>query len=310
MPRGREVNGVCVYAPSTIVTVTVEGRGTDTPEIHFHAGGQGFWIARLLGRLGVPTTLCTIFGGESGRVARTLAEAEPIDVRGIETDQPNGAWIHDRRSGERRSVAEAPGGPVSRHAADELYGAALAAALRAGRCVLAGPHRPSLVPSSHFERLATDLRANDVEVIADLSGDDIVAALAGGIDFCKVSAEDLAVTDGLDDLVEPVETLRALQRAGARNAAVTRGGQGMFVALGDEAFELRPPKLQAIDPRGAGDAFTATVAAARSWGLDWSDAVRWGTCAGALTAVRRGLATADRREIHQLLDRVEVHPLT
>jgi sugar/nucleoside kinase (ribokinase family) len=51
------------------------------------------------------------------------------------------------------------------------------------------------------------------------------------------------------------------------------------------------------------------VAASVAWGLGWVDAVRWGASAGTLSVTRRGLATPDRREIHQLLDRIDVVPL-
>lgn len=295
--------GVCVYAPETIVTVTLEG-SHDRPEIHFHAGGQGFWIARLLGRLGVPTTMCTAFGGESGVVARALAGLEPIQVRGVTGAGPNGAWVHDRRGGERHAVGDAPGGALSRHVADELFGTTLTTGLEAGLCVLAG-HRIRAVAPDHYERLAADLRANGVLVISDLSGDDLRAVLDAGVDFCKVSEEDLAATPGFDDL-GPTDALQALRAAGARNAALTRGDEGLFAAIGDELLELRPPKLHAVDHRGSGDAFTALLAASVHWGLDWSEAVRWGAAAGALTAVRRGLATASRNDIHRLVPRIEV----
>ena len=164
-----ERTGVCVYAPSTIITVTIE-QADDGDEIHFHAGGQGFWISRLLGRLGVPTTLCSVFGGESGRVVRALVECEPIEIRAIEATDDNSAWVHDRRSGEREVLADSPGRALRRHVADELYGATMTAALEAGVCVLAGPHRGEVVPTDHYRRLATDLRANGTAVIADLSG--------------------------------------------------------------------------------------------------------------------------------------------
>jgi 1-phosphofructokinase len=302
---------VCVFGPSTIVTVTIEdeGSGGSAGEVHFHAGGQGFWVARLLGRLGVPTTLCTAFGGEVGRVARALVEVEPITVRSVGTHDPNGAWIHDRRSGERDPVVESPGRPLARHAADELYGATLAAGLEAGVCVLTGSNWAPLVPVSQYERLASDLRANGVLVLADLSGTELTASLAGGLDFCKVSDEDLAGTHPLV-LDDPIGAARQVQREGAANVAITRGDRGVLVAVGDEVLEVRPPRLEAVDHRGAGDAFTAVVAAATYWGMDWHDAVRWGTAAGALTVVRRGLATADRRDIHQLLGRVETRVVT
>lgn len=300
--------GVAVFAPSTIVTVTVE-RGASGDEIHFHAGGQGFWIARLLGRLGVPTSMCTVLGGEAGHVARPLIETEQIDLRAVSTASSIGSWVHDRRSGDRRTVAESSQEALSRHEVDELYGATLASALSSGICVLAGPQEKGTIDPDVYRRLADDLSSNDVVVIADLSGDELLAALEGGIDFCKVSDEDLAESAGFEDVDDPMEGLTKLREAGAHHAVITQGAGGLVALAGDEAVEVRSPTLEVVDHRGAGDAFTALVAAAAAWGLDWLDAVRWGAAAGALAVTRRGLATPDRREIHQLLDLIEVGPL-
>ena len=43
---------VCVFAPAPILTVTVEAAEDEREELHVHAGGQGFWVARMLGVLG------------------------------------------------------------------------------------------------------------------------------------------------------------------------------------------------------------------------------------------------------------------
>lgn len=46
-PAPQPVNGrVAVFAPSPLLTVTIEA-GAERPEVHLHAGGQGFWVARL-----------------------------------------------------------------------------------------------------------------------------------------------------------------------------------------------------------------------------------------------------------------------
>lgn len=307
---GLEHGRVTVFAPSTIVTVTIEA-GASGDEVHFHAGGQGFWVARLLHRLEVPTVMCTTFGGESGRVAQALVEEEGLDVRAVHGAKANGSWVHDRRSGERRSVAAHPAGSLDRHHFDELYGATLTSALSSAVCVLAGPQPPGSIDPDIYRRLAKDLRSNDVVVVADLSGDELVGALEGGVDFCKVSDEDLAQTagfEGLDD--DPRDALASLRSAGARHAAVTRGAEGLVAAIGEDVLAVRSPVLEVADHRGAGDAFTALVAASISWGLDWTDALRWGAAAGTLSVTRRGLATPGRRQIQDLLDRVEVVPLT
>ena len=78
---------VAVLAPSPIVTVTVENAGGDGPEIHFHAGGQGFWVARMAARLGARVVLCAAIGGESGRVTTPLRPAWPVQADGWRTDR-------------------------------------------------------------------------------------------------------------------------------------------------------------------------------------------------------------------------------
>lgn len=308
--RSVRPQGVCVFAPSTIVTVTIENSTDEAreSEVHFHAGGQGFWIARLLGRLGVPTTICTVFGGEAGRVASTLVEAEPIEVRAVRRQESNGCWVHDRRTGERRVVADVAGAALGRHETDELVGAAIATALRHGICVLTGPQHPGLIDASHYGRMITDLRANGVEVIVDLSGEPLRSSLGAGVDFCKVSDEDLTATDVSPASAHPLDGLGWLREQGARRAVITRAEHPAVALVDGDAFDVVTPQFQVVDHRGAGDAFTALVAAARYWGLDWDDAVRWGAAAGALTVLRRGLATADRKEIHQLLDRIDLRP--
>lgn len=302
-------SGVCVFAPSTFTTVTAEA-GPHGDEIHFHAGGQGFWIARLLGRLGVPTMLHTALGGESGIVARALLGKQPIDVRAVGTTQSSGSWMHDRRSGAREEIANDIGQRLDRHAVDELYGATLAASLGAGICVLAGPHHPEMIDAEIYERLARDLRRNGVTVVADLSREHLRAALAGGLDFCKVSDSDLAETDGLDHRGDTGDVLRRLADAGSLNVTVTRAERPLVAFVDGELFEVSTPHLEAVDHRGAGDAFTALVAACRFWGLTWRESIEWGAAAGALSVTRRGLATADRREIHHMVGLVEARPLS
>lgn len=126
---------VFVFAPDPVVTVTVEA-GPEGDEIHFHAGGQGVWVVRMVASLGVEVSLCGPFGGEAGRVARTLVAAEGITVLDLEVAVTAGAYVHDRRSGERVLVAETPPEPLGRHDLDQVYGAALVGALDAAVCVL------------------------------------------------------------------------------------------------------------------------------------------------------------------------------
>jgi 1-phosphofructokinase len=301
-----------VFAPDPLLTVTVEA-GSDGDEIHLHAGGQGFWVAQMMANLGVEVSLCGPFGGESGRVVRTLVDQDDcIRLRAIDTVGSNGVYVHDRRGGERIAVAETPPDPLDRHELDDLYGAALVGGLEADVAVLAGPGpwKVPVVPADHYRRLATDLAANGTAVLADLSGDPLTCALEGGVTILKVSHEELLedgrATNGDED--ELVEAMCLLHRQGADHVVVTRAGEPALALVDGAAVTIRPPAVEVVDHRGAGDSMTAGLAAGLARGLDLHDALRLGAAAAGLNVTRRGLATGDRREIERLAAHIELQP--
>jgi 1-phosphofructokinase len=296
-----------------LLTVTVEERPdrSHIDEIHFHAGGQGFWIARLAAELGADTVLCGSFGGEAGRVAEALIAAEGVTTRGIAATGSNGAYIHDRRSGERVETATMPGEPLTRHEVDELYGVVLVEGIEADVVVLGGPTGPPIVPPATYRRLADDLRANGTTVVADLSGEPLSEVLQGGVDVLKVSEEELLAEHraSRDDPATLLHAMRELTGAGAEHVIVTRAADPALALVDGSFLTIRPPRLVAEDHRGAGDSLTAGVAATLALGGSLREGLQRGAAAGALNVTRRGLGTGRRREIERLLPRVDLEVL-
>ena len=305
---------VCVFAPAPLLTVTIESKadGSDDDEIHVHAGGQGFWIARLVAELGVEVVLCGSFGGETGRVAKALITDAGVACRGIAATGSNGTYIHDRRTGERVETATMHGDPLTRHEADELYGIVLLEGIESTVAVLGGPTGPPIVPPSMYRRLATDLRANGTIVVADLSGEPLREALAGGVDVLKISAEELADEGriGSDELGDVVAAMRDLATNGATRVVTTRAAEPALALVDDAVMVIRPPRLTAEDHRGAGDSLTAGIAATLAGGGELAEGLRIGAAAGALNVTRRGLATGRKEEIRRLAGHVAVEQLS
>lgn len=302
---------VTVFSPSPLLTITIEQGADDLPEIHVHAGGQGFWVARMVARLEVPVTLCAPFGNDTGRVLRTLVDSEGVTVRAIAVQAANGAYVHDRRSGERVVVAETPGGELHRHEVDDLYDATLVAGLDTGVVVLTGPAQPGIVPVELYRRLAIDLRTNGCRVIADLSGDPLAAALEGGIDLLKISHEELlghgyASADDPGHLLDGIAQLCA---AGARNVVVTRAAAPALAHVNGDPYEIVVPSLEPADYRGSGDSLTAGLAVGVACELDLEATLRLAAAAGALNVTRHGLGTGRRVDIEGLSHRVTVRRL-
>src|SRR3954453_13642473 len=112
-----------VFAPDVTLLIEVEPAAS-ADEIHLHAGGQGYWIARMLNALGVHTTLVGPFGGEQGSALAAVVAQSGITVHRIDAGGGNAVHIIDGRCG-RQSVAEAPAAPLTRHEIDALFGAVL-----------------------------------------------------------------------------------------------------------------------------------------------------------------------------------------
>lgn len=300
---------VCVFAPVTLLTVTIESAPDDEEEVHIHPGGQGVWVARMIGGLGGRPVLCTPVGGETGGVLEHLLAAEGIETRAVPVERQNAALIQDRRGGERQDVWMGRSPTLGRHALDDLYSHVLAEALAAGVCVIAGTHlQEHVIPDEVYTRLAGDLRSAGVRVIVDLSDGPLRAVLDAGVYLVKVSDEELvadgwAASDALDDVVEGVERLVA---AGAANVVVSRAAEGSLAADGEGRWLVQPPRLDAVDTRGAGDSMTAALALATAEGLGWKEMLRISAAAGTVNVTRHGSGSGRRETVLRLAERTTV----
>lgn len=302
-----------VFAPSPLLTITVEAAGTAREEIHLHAGGQGFWVARMAALLGVEVSLCCALGGESGAVLRALIARENVELLSVECAASNGVYIHARRGGVREQLARTQCEPLSRHESDELYGVALSAALDADVALLTGVDPPTVLDSEIYRRLAGDLRSNGVKVIADLTGPSLKAALAGGVDLLKISEEEilgesLARSSGLEDLLE---ASHELHEAGAGTVLISRAEEPALVLNGASGhyLELTGPRVETLEPRGTGDSMFAALGASLASGQELDAALRLAMAAGALNATRHGLGTGTRQQIQRLSRHIEVNEM-
>lgn len=302
---------VAIFAPSPVLTVTIEGQ-PDGPEVHLHTGGQGVWQARMLLRMGVGVTICAVLTGECGRMLKHLFADEGIRVAGVEREGRGSAYVHDRRGGERINIVETDGDPISRHELDELYGITLGAALEADLVILSGPAGEEILPAETYRRLAADLRDAGKRVIADLSGERLAAALQGGVHVLKVSDEELLADRRITENTTPavIAAMHELAKEGADTVIVSRSEPSLLLMLANGVVhEVTPPKMQVTDASGAGDTLTAAVAGALVGGAEIDEAIILGAASGALNVTRHGLGTGQPETIERLRQLVTVRTL-
>jgi 1-phosphofructokinase len=302
---------IAVFAPSPLLSITIEARGGGGDDVHCHPAGQGVWLSRMAGELGAEPVLCSLVGGETGELLLPLLGRLPGERRIVRTANGSGSYVTDRRSGEREIVAHAPAEPPSRHEVDELVADTTAAALDSRLLAICNPYPGDALPLEVYGHLVTNARAGGVGVIADLSSPRLDAAAKAGPDLIKLNDWELAAyvngpVDTPERLRAGAESLRAL---GARGVLVTRAGEPALALIGDQAWELIPPKLEAGSREGCGDTMTGAIAATLATGGSIEEALVLGAGAGAVNFLRHGLGTGTREEVEELAARVELRPL-
>jgi 1-phosphofructokinase len=305
-----ETPTVCVFAPSILVTVTVESGGEKFDDIHFHLGGQGYWVARLIRELGERPILVAPVGGEAGQVMRGLIRSTGLDFAPVTIQGASPGYVHDRRQGERIQLAEARSPELDRHEIDDLFAKTLQHALGAELCVLTGRRPGDTLPIDFYRRLSWDLAAAGVNTVGDLHGEELTCHLEGGpLDVLKVSDEDLID----DDRIPPEDAsegdvwgaIGELRDSGARAVVVSRV-DGALASFKDVRMRAVAPRFEVVDSSGAGDSMTAALAVSMVRGLAPEETLRLACAAGSANVIRHGLASSPAELISRLTPLVEI----
>ncbi len=265
----------------------------------------------MVAELGARATICCPLGGDSGAVLRPLLEAAGIELHATRADRANPVWVSDGPDGAPATIAETETPMLDRHEVDDLLNTTLACALDSRVCVLSGVPVAGMIDGDRYATLTRNLRRNGVIVVADLSRELLLPVAAAGADVMKVSHEEMIGVGLAADASEAALTsaARTLLERGAGSVVVSRAERPSIAVRPGWARRLRPPPLEPVNPKGAGDAMTGALAAALALGRGWEDALPLAAAAGTLNVGRRGLGTGDRAAIELLAGRIALEPL-
>ena len=99
--------------------------------------------------------------------------------------------------------------------------------------------------------------------------------------------------------------LDALRQWGSDWSVLTLGEQGALFAAGERRWSARPPKVEAINPIGSGDAMTAGLMAGLVRGLPPEECFRLGMATAAANTLTWDACRFDAAAVEALLPQVE-----
>jgi tagatose 6-phosphate kinase len=272
------------------------------------AAGKSVNVAKVLKSLGEQPVATGFLGGDRGEFIRAaLAE------RGIESDfvtvsarTRQCVTVIDESAGTHTELVE-EGRPVEPADYEKLMAIIRRrikdsrAAVMSGTIAMGGP--ADLY--SQCTRLAHDAGAI---AVADAQGKALLEALKAKPDLAKPNRPELAATAGREfkDDREVMLAMRELHERGAQRVVVTAGRDATLAFDGRNFWQIIPPHIEAVNPIGSGDAFTAGLVWRLVAGDDLGEACRWGSAAGAANALTAMAGEVNRENVDRLACEVEV----
>jgi 1-phosphofructokinase family hexose kinase len=273
-------------------------------------GGKGVNVSRSLRALGIPSRILGFTGGRSGEALRAGLCAEGFDVSFLEvgTEIRQNITLLDEGSGQYTKINEL--GPEIQAQHVSALEEQIAQISQPGDLWAFCGSLPPGAPTDLYARLIQQVQKSQGLAFLDTSG----AALRFGMSarpFCvKVNTEEAGelLRRNLESEAEVGRVASGLQEGATRLVVLTRGVQGVILALGEERLVAIPPNVEVRSSVGAGDATLAGLL----WGVSENCApamlARRAVACGTAAAMQEGSGVGEAALVWELLDKIEVRP--
>jgi ribokinase len=259
-------------------------------------GGKGANQAVAAARLGARVAMVGKVGRDFfGQEGISNLRAQGIDTAHVQADPEHGSGVASIvvDDAAQNTILVVPGANRALSPADVKQAAGVIQSAAALLCQLEVPLETSLEAC----RLA---RAAGVRTILNPAPaaplPDELLQLA---DLCVPNETEAELLTGrpIASLAEVEAAARALLVRGPRTVIVTLGERGAFFAEAQYAGHVPAPRVQAVDPTGAGDAFIGSLAVFLAEGLPLHEAVRRANAGAAMSVTRLGAQTSFRPRV-------------
>ena len=275
------------------------------------AAGKSVNVAKVLHALGEHPIATGFLGGDRGEELRALLTARGIELEFV-TVAPRTRQcitVADLSAGTHTELVE-ESQPVAATDYERLMAVVQRRVKGCRAVVMSGTITPGGPVDLYFRGAQMAQEAGALAVV-DAQGAALTEALRAKPGLVKPNLSELAATLGRDlkDDAAVMSALRELSDRGAQRAVVT-AGKGPALAFDGRSFwRIHSPRIDAVNPIGSGDAFTAGLVWRLLRGEDLGEACRWASAAGSANALTPMAGDVHPDDVERLLREVRVEPV-
>ena len=250
-------------------------------------GGKGINVARVIQQLGKSSFITGIVGGNNGEFICTELDHQGLQHEFIKVSGESriNLNIMEKANGSSTEILE-PGPTIESDTIDQLK-MLLKTATRVSKVFVFSGSLPPGAPVDLYRELIEAVQEEGAQAILDTSGHALVEGLKAKPYMIKPNEDEMRMLTGLDTVNEHqlFESIRQLMGRGIACVAVSLGARGAAVGFAKQLFLVHAPQIQANNPVGCGDSFTAGFAVGLESDLPIETCLLMAAAAGAANAM-------------------------
>ncbi|MGQ9502964.1 MAG: 1-phosphofructokinase family hexose kinase [Anaerolineae bacterium] len=271
-------------------------------------GGKGINVSRTLRMLDIPSRIVAFFGGCTGRrmYQELLAAGYEVISIEVEGETRQNITLLDEACAQYTKFNE-PGPAVGERQIAALQDCINQLAKPNDIWAFCGSLPPGALDDLYAHCIAL-VQTRGGRAFLDTSGMALRFGLAASPFAAKPNSEEASELLGivLSSDAEHAAAARQLHEQGIALAAISRGAQGVVVAMRDQVWMATPPPVHARSPVGAGDAALAGLIWAVCDACDPVEVAARSVACGTAAAMQEGTGVGDRHLVETLLRQVTV----
>lgn len=275
-----------------------------------NAGGKGLNAARSVATCGEPVVATGIVGGNNGQLLCELLDADGISHEFVRSSAETRCCINVLEPDGRSTEFLEPGREVEPEVFSQVVDKIEALAAQADVVTMSGSV-PAGLPTTTYAQLVDRIHATGTRCVLDTSGELLVEGIRSCPDMVKPNTDEIGQLLGrrVSSPDEVIDAAVELCSRGVGQVVVSLGGDGAIMACSEGVFRGRAPRIEVVNPVGAGDTMVGAFAVAMARGLSPADQLTFAmSCATAnCLSPSTGhfeMAEAERLREHTVVERL------
>ncbi|GHU64510.1 tagatose-6-phosphate kinase [Clostridia bacterium] len=275
-------------------------------------GGKGTHVSVNLRKMGIPSRAFGIGRGSIG--TRIVSELETLGVESSfllrDAGQSRTNIILVEEETKICTMIAERGVKLSNEDTEEIVSLLSRKISSGDYLVISGDASNSPDPNI-YNRILDALKEKDLKILIDASGETLKKSLAASPYLLKPNRDELEyiVGEKLNTEQEVIRGIRSLEKYQIEIIAVSLGGDGAIVKMGENYYRTTPPKVSVFNTVGAGDCFLSGLIYGIENGLSQEDTLRYATAVSAATVASPLSVGYDEALAESLIDQAIVEKI-